>query len=71
MEASLSGTHRKTYQHLFSHPMPQNLDWRDLLSLLKAIPDMTVDEEHDSHIKASRGGQSLVLHRPQGQGLFG
>ncbi len=67
MHAALTGHHRKTYEHLFSHPMPQNLDWKDLLSMLTAIPDATVAEEHDGHVKVARGGESLTLRRPKGK----
>ena len=67
MHAALSGSHRKTYDHLFAHPMPQNLDWRDVLSMLTALPDATVAEEHDGHVKLTRGGESITLHRPRGK----
>ena len=67
MHAALTGHHRKTYEHLFSHPMPQNLDWKDLLSMLTAVPDLAVDEEHDGHLKVTRGGESLTLRRPKGK----
>ena len=69
MDATLSGSHKKTYQHLFSHPMPQNLDWRDVVSLLNALPDTDVVEEHTGHLKVTRGGQSLTLHRPKEKDL--
>lgn len=67
--SELSGSHRKTYEHLFAHPMPGNLDFRDVLSMLKAVPDAAVDEAHDGHVKVSRGGQSLTLRRPKGKDL--
>jgi hypothetical protein len=67
MHAALSGGHRKTYEHLFQHPMPQNLDWRDVLSMLNALPDATVDEAHDGHVKLTRSGQSITLRRPRGK----
>ena len=65
--AELSHSHRKTYEHLFSHPMPQNLDWNDVLGLLKAMPGLTVDETHDGHVKAARDNQTLTLRRPKGK----
>ena len=67
MHAALSGSHRKTYDHLFAHPMPQNLDWRDVLSMLTAMPDANVVEEHDGHVKLTRAGETLTLHRPRGK----
>ena len=67
MHAQLSGHHRKTYDHLFAHPMPQNLDFNDVLSMLAAIPDAAVDQEHDGHVKLTRAGESLTLRRPKGK----
>ena len=67
MHAALTGHHRKTYDHLFAHPMPQNLDWKDVLSMLTALPDAAVDEAHDGHVKVTRGGETLTLRRPKGK----
>ncbi len=67
MHTALSGSHRKTYDQLFGHPLPQNLDWRDVLSMLSAMPDAAVAEEHDGHVKLTRAGQTLTLHRPRGK----
>ena len=67
MEAELTGSHRKTYEHLFSHPMPQNLDWRDLVSLLNALPNAEVVEAHDGNLKVTRGEHTVTLHKPKGK----
>ena len=67
MESTLSGSHRKTYEHLFAHPMPGNLDWQDVLSMLAAMPDVSVEDTHGSHVKVTRGGTTLTLHRPRGK----
>jgi len=69
MESNLSGTHQKTYQHIFQHPMPHNLQWRDVWSLLGAIPDAEAVEEANGNLKVSRNGQTLMLHRPRGKDL--
>jgi hypothetical protein len=69
MHAELTGSHRKTYQQLFGHPMPQNLEWREVMSMLNALPDAAVVEEHDGHVKVTRNGQSVTLHRPRHKDL--
>ena len=40
MESQLSNAHQKTYDHLFQHPMPHNLQWREVWSMLNAMPDV-------------------------------
>jgi hypothetical protein len=69
MESNLSGSHQKIYQHIFQHPMPHNLQWRDVWSMLRAIPDAQAVEESNGNMKVSRNGQTLVLHRPRGKDL--
>src|SRR5580704_14693304 len=69
MESALSGSHRKTYQHIFQHPMPHNLQWRDVWSMLRAIAGATAHEDDKGNLKITRNGQMLVLHRPRGKNL--
>jgi hypothetical protein len=69
MESQLSGPHKKTYQHIFQHPMPHNLQWREVWSMLSAMPDATAAEDSKGNLKVSRNGQMLVLHRPRGKDL--
>ena len=67
MHANLSGHHRKTYDALFGHPLPANLDFNDVLSMLKAMPDAEVDEAHDGHVRVTRGSSTITIHRPKGK----
>jgi hypothetical protein len=69
MQSQLSGPHQKTYQHIFQHPMPHNLQWREVWSMLGAIPDAKAVEESNGNLKVTRNGQTLVLHRPRGKDL--
>jgi hypothetical protein len=69
MESQLSGTHQKTYEHLFRHPMPQNLQWRDVSSMLTAMMDVSVVEDDKGNLKITRNSQTLTLHRPRGKDL--
>jgi hypothetical protein len=69
MQSKLSGPHQKVYQHIFQHPMPHNLQWRDVWSMLNSLPDATATEDDNRNIKVSRNGQTLSLHRPRGKDL--
>jgi hypothetical protein len=69
MESNMSGTHQKIYQRIFQHPMPHNLQWREVSSMLSAMDDVAVVEDDKGNLKATRNGQILVLHRPRGKDL--
>lgn len=57
------GIHRGTYDAVFRHPLARNLAWRDVRSMLDALPDVVL-EEHDGTLKLSGLGRTLILHRP-------
>jgi hypothetical protein len=59
--ADLSGSHLQTYNSIFQHPVAHNLEWRKVYSLLQHIGVLTV--EHNDHLKATRNGHELILHR--------
>ena len=65
MEKQLNGSHRKTYQHIFQHPVAHNLEWRDVWSMFNAMDDTQAVEEANGNLKVTRNGESLVLHRPK------
>jgi hypothetical protein len=65
----ISGAHQKVYDRIFQHPMPHNLQWREVWAMLRALPDVNAVEEKDGNFKLTRNGQTLVLHRPQGKDL--
>lgn len=69
MESGLSANHQKTYQRIFQHPIPHNLPWREVWSMLGAIADANAVEDDEGNIKVVRNGQTLVLHRPRGKDL--
>jgi hypothetical protein len=69
MESQLSGPHQKVYQRVFQHPMPHNLQWREVWSMLGAIADADAVEEDNGNLKITRNGQTLLLHRPRGKDL--
>jgi hypothetical protein len=69
LETEMSGTHRKTYDRVFGHPMPHNLQWREVWTMLEAIDGAETIEDENGNIKVSRNGQSLMLRRPRGKDL--
>jgi hypothetical protein len=69
MESPLSGSHKDVYQRVFQHPMPHNLQWREVVSMLGAIPDVTAVEDDRGHVRVTRNGRTLHLHRPRGKDL--
>ena len=61
--ASLSGSHLRTYQTIFQHPVSHNLGWRDVHALFRQIAQ--VEEEPNGNLKVTRHGQVLVLRPPR------
>jgi hypothetical protein len=59
--------HRNTAEAILSHPVSHNIEWRDVLSLLEAIGE--VSEEHDGNVKVRVGGEVETLHRPSGKDI--
>ncbi|MGB0098555.1 MAG: hypothetical protein WBP81_39190 [Solirubrobacteraceae bacterium] len=53
MEAHLNRHHRGTIEKIFGHPASGNIEWRQVLSLLETIGDVT--EEHNGTDERSQG----------------
>src|ERR1700744_6328928 len=60
--SNLKGSHLRTYNTIFQHPLSHNLNWREVHAMLKRLGEAT--EEANGKIKITRNGQTLVLHRP-------
>jgi len=63
----LTGSHLRTYDKIFQHPIAHNLPWRDVLSLFNHLGDVIV--ETNGHLKVTRNGHSLVLPTPRTKDL--
>ena len=63
----LDNRHRNTLRQIFQHPVSHNIEWSDVLSLLEAIGE--VSEEHNGKFKVSVGGETEMLHRPNGKDI--
>jgi hypothetical protein len=61
--SKLTGSHLRTYNTIFQHPVSHNLEWRAVRSLLENLGH--VAEEPNGNLKATRNGQSVVLHPPR------
>ena len=61
--AALSHHHRTTVEKILAHPASGNVEWRQVLSLLESIGEVT--EEHDGNFKVTVGPETEVLHRPR------
>ena len=60
--SNLKGSHLRTYNTIFQHPISHNLNWREVRSMFKHLGEVT--EESNGNLKITRNGQTLVLHRP-------
>jgi hypothetical protein len=63
-ETKLSGHHRVTIEKIYQHPVSHNIQWHDVLSLLKSVAEVT--EEHDGRFKVTLGGETETLDAPSG-----
>jgi hypothetical protein len=63
----LDNHHRRTAEAILSHPVSHNIEWREVLSLLEAIGEVT--EEHNGKFKVTVGGETETLHRPSGKDI--
>ena len=68
MKEPLSGSERKTYDTVFQHPTPRNLQWRDVWSMLGAVVDSAVVDPNGNHT-ITWNGRTITLHRPRGKDL--
>jgi hypothetical protein len=59
----LTGSHLRTYNTIFQHPVSHNLKWHDVHALFRHLGQM--EEEPNGHLKVTRNGQTLVLHPPR------
>jgi hypothetical protein len=59
----LTGSHLRTYNTLFQHPISHNLEWRAVRSMLGKLCE--VAEEPNGNLKVTRNGQVLILHPPR------
>lgn len=55
--------HRATVEKIFNHPVSHNIQWHDVLSLLKSVA--TVSEEHDGRFAVTLGSETETFDAPR------
>jgi len=58
--------HRKTLKAIFAHPVPANIPWKDIESLLIAC-GAEIHEGRGSRVRIALAGVRAVFHRPHPQ----
>ena len=58
----LSSHHRTTLQKILQHPAGHNIEWHDVLSLLRVVG--SVREHHDGKVAVTVGADSRVFEVP-------
>ena len=67
MTEQLGSHDRDTVRKLFEHPTSENIEWRQVKSLLESVG--TATEEADGALKVTLGGETELFHRPHGKDI--
>ena len=59
----LDGHHRATVEKIFRHPVGHNIQWHDVLSLLRSVA--TVTEEQDGRCTVTLGSETQTFDTPR------
>lgn len=61
--APLTGSHLRTFNTIFQHPISHNLAWLDVYALFRHLGQ--VETEPNGNLKVTRHAQTLILHAPR------
>jgi hypothetical protein len=64
---SLSRHHARVLAEVFAHPLPRNLEWNDVVSLIENLG--SVVDRHDGKYDFRIGTASAVFRRPHGKDI--
>ena len=67
--ASLTGSHRRTYEAIFQHPPSPHPGWTAVQALFRQLGQVEV--EANGKVKVTRNGQVLILPAPRTQEVAG
>ena len=67
--SAVAGSHRRTLEAIFRHPSAHNLEWRDVIALIKKIG--AVDEKANSEFAFRVGGERQLMRKPHTKDLTG
>jgi hypothetical protein len=59
----LDGHHKATVEKIFTHPVSHNIQWHDVLSLLKQVG--TATEQHDGRYTVVLGSETQTFDAPR------
>ena len=59
----VSGHHRETLRRLFAHPLSHNIEWHDVVSLLREVA--IVKERKDGKLEITATDRTFVLVKPR------
>jgi hypothetical protein len=59
----LDSHHQATLEKILAHPVSHNIQWHDVLSLLKSVG--TVTEKHDGRYTVTLGSESEMFDAPR------
>jgi hypothetical protein len=62
----MNAKHRRTFEAIFDRPVPSDIRWTDIESLLVAL-GAERSEGRGSRVRFSLGGSEAVFHRPHPQ----
>jgi hypothetical protein len=62
-DRELDGHHRATVEKIFNHPVSHNIQWHDVLSLLRDVG--TVDEGSDGRYAVTLGSETQTFDAPR------
>jgi hypothetical protein len=65
MAEHLSSHHRDTLGKIFEHPPSGNVEWREVVSLLRAVG--SVQQRHNGKLDVAIGPETEVLTPPHGK----
>ncbi|MHB8246785.1 MAG: hypothetical protein ACYDGN_15830 [Acidimicrobiales bacterium] len=66
LQQHLDSEQRHTLEHLSSHPLPTNIKWPQVLSLLRAIGEVTVESKNRYSVTVE--GRTEVFRPPDHHG---
>ena len=59
--------HRDTLEKIFSHSSSNNIEWRQVLSLLEAVG--TTEHEHNGKLKVTLGDETETFQPPHDKNI--
>jgi hypothetical protein len=62
-DKGLDGRHRATLEKIFNHPVSHNIQWHDVLSLLRSVA--TVSEERDGRYAVTLEDETETFDAPR------